>query len=103
MDDDSGITLSALARQLGRAKSGLSRLAAAGRIPKLANGKFDPAAVEAALHNIEPRVRAGSSGGERPPPRTGRRKEAHEAVELVRGILEAEGATAGAVLDYTAV
>jgi hypothetical protein len=46
---EKGISLSELARQLGRAKSGLHKLAAKGQIPQRDDGKFDLDAVRSAL------------------------------------------------------
>ncbi len=44
-----GITLSELARRIGRDKGQLSRMAKAGRIPRLPDGSFDEATVRQAL------------------------------------------------------
>ena len=49
-----GIGLSELARRLGRAKSGLHKLASLGQIPRNTDGSFDQVAVEKALGNLDP-------------------------------------------------
>lgn len=55
------LSLSELARRLGRAKSGLHKLAAAGQIPKGADGKYDEAEVRAALAaNTDPARQPGA-------------------------------------------
>lgn len=62
------ISLSELARRLGRAKSGLHKLAANGQIPKGADGKFDEAEVRAALAaNTDPARQAASFAPVRSP------------------------------------
>ena len=55
----SGVSLSELARQLGRAKSGLHKLAKAKQIPQLDDGSFDVDAVRSALDsNLDPARKA---------------------------------------------
>ncbi|GEO19432.1 hypothetical protein [Microvirga aerophila] len=50
-----GISLSELARRIGRSKSLVSRWAKQGKIPRKANGRFDEAAVRQALkRNLDP-------------------------------------------------
>lgn len=109
-------SLSAIAKILGRAKSGLHKLSQRGQIPKQTNGRYNLRAVQEALKaNIEPsrakRVRAPGEHpkGERVNTRVNKRaakpvktpEEAAEAISLIRGILEAEGAAAG-VIDFQA-
>jgi hypothetical protein len=104
------LSLSAMAKVLGRAKSGLHRLARKGQIPRLANGKFDLAAVQAALKaNLEPsRAKRVHSKGEQSARERVNKKpvktpeDAAEAVSLIRGILEQQGAVVG-VVDFQAV
>lgn len=102
------ISLSELARRLGRAKSGLHKLAAAGQIPKGADGKFNEAEVRAALAaNADPARQSpafttvhGLENGERtavsPALAAAAAQatvEAHLARTRVREILAAEGIT----------
>ncbi|KQP62784.1 hypothetical protein [Methylobacterium sp. Leaf112] len=65
---EKGISLSELARQLGRAKSGLHKLAAKGQIPQRDDGKFDLEAVRLALvSNTDPsRQGEAFAGGHQP-------------------------------------
>lgn len=99
------ISLSELARRLGRAKSGLHKLAANGQIPKGADGKFDEAEVRAALAaNTDPARQTGAFTGVHRP-ENGERPaglaavtaqatvEAHLARTRIREILAAEGVT----------
>jgi hypothetical protein len=111
--DRDGYSLTALAKVLGRAKSGLHKLAAKGQIPKQENGRFNLAAVQAALKaNLEPSRAKRAPGvhqvvSEQPASEQVNKKlvktpeEAAEAVSLIRGILESEGAAAG-VIDFQA-
>ena len=105
-------SLSALAKGLGRAKSGLHKLAKNGQIPKLANGRFDLAAVQKALAaNIDPGRRRVHLTAK--PEQPSRQQEplavdpietleaAAEAVSLIKTILAEEGVPSGAV-DYNA-
>lgn len=101
------LSLSELARRLGRAKSGLHKLAAAGQIPKGDDGKYDEAEVRAALvANTDPaRQRGvftsvhGAENGERTPASdptlaaaaAQATVEAHLATTRIREILAAEG------------
>ena len=100
------ISLSELARRLGRAKSGLHKLAATGQIPKGADGKFDEADVRAALAaNTDPARQPGAftgvhgtengENGERPAALVAATAqasvEAHLARTRIREILAAEG------------
>jgi len=103
------VSLSELARRLGRAKSGLHKLAANGQIPKGEDGKFDEAAVREALAaNTDPvrqpeaftGVHAPENGenaenGGRPAAlaaaTTQATVEAHLATTRLREILSAEG------------
>lgn len=100
------ISLSELARRLGRAKSGLHKLAANGQIPKGADGKFDEAAVREALAaNTDPSRQSApftavhgtenAENAERPAVLdavTAQAKvEAHLATTRLREILAAEG------------
>lgn len=107
--NDAGLSLSALAKILSRAKSGLHKLAKAGKIPQLPNGRYDLAAVQRALDsNLEP-SRAKRSLGEQidldgeqvntSPPRT--KQEARQAVTMIQEVLESEGAYHGKV-DFNA-
>ena len=104
------ISLSELARRLGRAKSGLHKLAANGQIPKDADSKFDEAEVRAALaSNTDParqaeaftpvhRVENGERPGLAPALAAATAKatvEAHLATTRVREILAAEGIVLG--------
>jgi hypothetical protein len=99
--DDAGISLRELFRRLGRAVSGLSRLAAAGRLPRLANGSFDEAACRVALGGVEPgrgrrgkrAVLAEASADIKT------RDDASRAVALVAQVLREEGADSK-VIDY---
>lgn len=109
-------SLTAIAKILGRAKSGLHKLAKSGQITALPNGRYDLATVQRALSvNIDPARRRGvhlASGeqrGERsseqvnasPPRPVSTPEDAAEAITLIRRILEEEGATVGKV-DYQA-
>ena len=109
-------SLTAIAKILGRAKSGLHKLAKAGQIQALPNGRYDLASVQKALAaNIDPSRRraahpaAGERPGEQKPARvnapTSSRistpEEAAEAVSLVRRVLEEEGVKC-AVVDFSA-
>lgn len=112
------ISLSELARRLGRAKSGLHKLAANGQIPKGEDGKFDEAAVRAALAaNTDPvrqpeaftAVHAPENGenaenGERPAAlaaaTTQAAVEAHLATTRLREILSAEGVEVDGPLTF---
>jgi hypothetical protein len=100
------ISLSELARRLGRAKSGLHKLAANGQIPKGGDGKFDEAAVREALAaNTDPSRQSepfttvhgteNAENGERPAALAAvvaqATVEAHLATTRVREILAAEG------------
>ena len=97
------ISLSELARRLGRAKSGLHKLVASGQIPKGADGKFDEADVRAALAaNTDPARQQGAftgvhrtENGERPAALVAATAqasvEAHLARTRIREILAAEG------------
>ena len=109
------LSLSALAVRLGRAKSGLHKLAGKGQIPRLASGKYDPEAVAAALKsNLDParrapvhrspeQVNSGErvNGGERPPDVT-TVAEARDAVALIARTLREEGHAAVDEVDYNA-
>jgi hypothetical protein len=102
-----GVSLSELARQLGRAKSGLHKLAKAKQIPQLGDGTFDVEAVRKSLEkNLDPARSAGqkpvheavhrSPASERRPTTTGpalprTEDEAKFALALIRRVLEAEG------------
>lgn len=104
---EKGISLSELARQLGRAKSGLHKLAARGQIPKGPDGTFDLEAVKAALAaNTDPSRQAGpfstvrgSENDERAAQSGLGAQAAQDAVfatTRVREILKAEGIEVGA-------
>ncbi len=97
-----GISLSELARRLDRAKSGLSKLAKNGQIPRLADGSFDEAAVRLALEaNTDPARRKtvhrsldvvnGERSERTPVVRT--EDEARAAVGLIIKVLRSEGST----------
>jgi hypothetical protein len=101
-----GVSLSELARQLGRAKSGLHKLAGRGQIPKLPDGTFDVEAVRRALEaNTDPARQPGvftsvheaenAENGERAAPLAPvvaqATVEAHLARTRIREILAAEG------------
>jgi uncharacterized protein with von Willebrand factor type A (vWA) domain len=101
MESNKGISLRELARRTGRAVSGLHRLAAVGRLPRLANGRFNEADCRAALGNVEPRARRGPRVKQQPAP-IATKVDAAEAVTLVATLLREEGMPAAA-LDYTAV
>lgn len=102
-----GLSLSELARRLGRAKSGLHKLAAKGQIPKAADGTFDLEAVKAALAaNTEPtRQREVFSpvlsavNGERVVSQAA--QDALLATTRVREILKAEGIEVSAAEPLT--
>lgn len=112
--NDAGLSLSALAKILRRAKSGLHKLAKAGKIPQLSNGRYDLAAVQRALEsNLEP-SRAKRSQGERNPAGPGEQvngrtprptisapADAEQAVSVIREVLEREGAFKG-IVDFNA-
>jgi len=99
------LSLSELGRRLGRAKSGLHKLAANGQIPKGPDGKFDEAEVRAALAaNTDPaRQQVAFTGvrerenGTRPAALAAvtaqATVEAHLARTRIREILAAEGVT----------
>ena len=112
-----GVSLSELARQLGRAKSGLHKLAKAKQIPQLGDGTFDVEAVRKALEtNLDPARKAGqkpvhetvhrSPVGERTLPVNGPAVrtpgDAAEAVALIAQILREEGVEADGAVDYNA-
>ncbi|UWU73043.1 hypothetical protein N2603_23350 [Bradyrhizobium huanghuaihaiense] len=109
MNNDIGLSLSALAKVLRRAKSGLHKLAKAGKIPRLANGRFDLAAVQRALEgNLEPsRARRSPSeqSGEQVNGRTtgaiSGSADAEQAVSLIQQVLERENAYKGTI-DFNA-
>lgn len=110
-----GLSLSALARRLGRAKSGLHKLARAGQIPTLADGSFDEGEVRAALErNLDPARRSpvhrspAGVNGERerstrpaPVPPVSTEGDARAAVELIRRVLSEEGADSAGVIDFS--
>jgi len=101
------LTLSELARRLGRAKSGLHKLAAAGQIPKGLDGLYDVAEVEAALAaNIDPakrpKLRLAPTPPPEPPPPIHSPDEARDAVTLIAGVLREEGHGAVEVVDFNA-
>ena len=99
--NDKRITLTALADKLGRAKSGLSRLAKRGQIPRNADGTFNEKAVRKALAaNVDPARRAPLRGEEVPPLKT--IEDAKGAVALVRRVLREEGAEPVGAIDYAA-
>lgn len=90
-----GLSLSALARELGRSKSGLHALAAKGLIPKGSDGTYDADAVRAALaRNLEP-SRAKPLHGVRPVANAERavrtQDDARAAVGLILQVLNGEG------------
>lgn len=101
------VSLSELARQMGRSKSGLHKLAARGQIPKGDDGTFDVEEVRAALaRNTDPARQPGafspvhgSENGERPGPSSAMvaqaTAEAQLATTRVREILLAEGIILG--------
>ena len=108
-----GISLSELARQLGRAKSGLHKLAKAKQIPQLDDGTFDLAAVRSALDkNLDPARKAPSQAVHRSP--AGERSavntaapiqnadDAVQAIALIAQILREEGVEAPDAVDYNA-
>ena len=109
-----GISLSELARQLGRAKSGLHKLAKSGQIPQRPDGTFDLAAVRAALEsNLDPARKAAvhepvhrSPKSERPvvnaPAAVCTPDDAAEAVALIAQVLREEGVEADGPVDYSA-
>lgn len=104
---EKGISLSELARQLGRAKSGLHKLAAKGQIPQRDDGKFDLDAVRSALASNTDPSRQGEAFTAVHHPENGERTarpseplpsvaaqasvEAQLAVTRIREILAAEG------------
>ena len=103
-----GVSLSELARRLGRAKSGLHKLAHRGQIPKLPDGTFNVEAVRAALDaNTDPARQPGvftavheaenAANGEQPAALAGvtaqATAEAHLARTRIHEILAAEGVT----------
>jgi hypothetical protein len=105
-----GISLSKLAKELGRAKSGLHKLAQRGQIPRLEDGTFDLHAVTRALQsNLDPARRRPVASGrvngkrrERPAlPRTD--DEAREAVQLIRRVLEEEGVSNDGAISFDMV
>ena len=99
--NDKRITLTALADKLGRAKSGLSRLAKRGQIPRNADGTFNEKAVRKALaSNVDPARRLPLRGEEVPPLKT--IEDAKGAVALVRRVLREEGAEPTGPIDYAA-
>ncbi len=111
--NDAGLSLSALAKVLRRAKSGLHKLSKAGKIPQLPNGRYDLAAVQRALEsNLEP-SRAKRFHGEQNPAVPGEQvnertrgtisapADAQQAVSLIREVLEKENAFKGTV-DFNA-
>ncbi|MCP1851231.1 MULTISPECIES: hypothetical protein [unclassified Bradyrhizobium] len=108
--NDAGLSLSALAKVLRRAKSGLHKLAKTGKIPQLPNGRYDLAAVQRALDgNLEP-SRAKRSQGEQNSVDPGEqvnssalrsKKEAKQAVTMIQEVLETEGAYHGKI-DFNA-
>lgn len=111
--DKDGYSLSALAKVLGRAKSGLHKLAKSKQIPQQLNGKFNLAAVQAALaSNLEPgrAKRVHRNEGERSPGEQVNKvtdkavttpEDAAEVVSLIKSILQDEGVAAG-VIDFNA-
>ncbi len=101
-----GIRLSELARRVGRDKAFLSRMAKAGRIPRLESGYFDEAAVRRALKaNLDParskplrdgqrstvRGQRSTKAGQRLPPPIKDEADALDAVTLVQRVLEQGG------------
>jgi hypothetical protein len=111
-------SLTAISKILGRAKSGMHKLAKSGQIPKQMNGRYNLAAVQAALAaNIEPgRARGGRRVhlAQKPPSSEHAPEEvntpdakpietltdAAKAVSLIRQILENEGVKVGAAIDF---
>ncbi|UDL95495.1 hypothetical protein LGH83_04540 [Lichenihabitans sp. PAMC28606] len=104
------VSLSELARRLGRAKSGLHKLAAKGQIPRGADEKYDVDEVIAALKkNTDPARRSPVRDRSQPENSTENRKpqtenvdEAHAAIALIRRVLTEEGHEDVAVVDYNA-
>lgn len=113
-------SLSALAKVLGRAKSGLHKLAKSGQIPMLSNGRYNLASVQAALaSNVDPgrqrgvhrksKARGERAAGEQSGDQVNTASvrpvstpdEAREAISMVRRILDEEGVKAGMV-DFNA-
>lgn len=98
---DTGISLSELARRLGRNKSTLQRQAGAGTIPRNADKSFDEDAVRKALAERLDPARAKPlkpAAGEAVPslphvaaPPVATLEDAQEAVALIRRILAEEG------------
>ncbi|KAB1069247.1 hypothetical protein [Methylobacterium planeticum] len=87
-----GLSLSELARQLGRAKSGLHKLAAKGQIPKRADGTFDLDAVRAALAaNTDPARQPGAFTPVHEP--ENRERDAPPAAIVAQASAEAQLAT----------
>jgi hypothetical protein len=107
-----GLSLSELARQLGRAKSGLHKLAAKGQIPKRADGTLDLEAVCAALAaNTDPARQPGAftpvhgpENGERAAPPAAIVAQATAETQLattrIREILMAEGVETDGPLTF---
>jgi hypothetical protein len=103
------LTLSALAKRLGRAKSSLSALAKQGVIPRNPSGKFNEAAVRAAMaSNLDPArtkpllpVRGAVREAENVRSAIRTEADASAAVGLIRNVLRAEGhAGADGAIDY---
>ena len=99
------LSLSALARRLGRSKSGLHALSAKGLIPHLPSGKYDLDAVASALaRNLDPaRSRTNARASERTnsKPKISTEGEAREAVALIARVLQGEGVATGDI-DFNA-
>ncbi|WP_336488413.1 hypothetical protein [Methylobacterium nigriterrae] len=88
-----GLSLSELARHLGRAKSGPHKLAAKGQIPKRADGKFDLEAVRTALAaNTDPARQTGAFTPVHGPENGEREAEPAPAI-IVQASVEAQLAT----------
>jgi hypothetical protein len=108
-DQAAEYSLTALAKVLGRAKSGLHKLAKNGQIPQLSNGRYDLAAVQKALDsNLDPSRRKRSQGeqkavhsDEQVNKKISEPEDAKRAVSLIRQVLESESAYGG-VIDFNA-
>lgn len=98
-----GLSLSRLAKELGRAKSGLHKLAKRRQIPQRADGSFDIDEVRAALaRNIDPaKKRPAAAKGARASVRT--RGDVRRAVALIGRVLAEEGVAVPDGLNYGAI
>ncbi|WP_338821430.1 hypothetical protein [Bradyrhizobium septentrionale] len=109
-NNDAGLSLTALAKVLRRAKSGLHKLSKAGKIPQLPNGRYDLKAVQRALEsNLEPSRRKrvlgeqddGEHGEQVNASAVRSKQDAKQAVSMIQDVLETEGAYHGKI-DFNA-